>query len=217
MTEAIKNARNATITNIEELEQAIVDFEAVKNSMTLDPIELKFMISVFEKETNINNYYDETTQNNFQELLTEGKKAYDSGDEEIMYQTYVKMRNAFNDLCRYNTVYGNGNGDGKLTIADVTLGQKYIANIEKLNSSQLVALTCNDTFLIIITLTNLQKQIIGNCDVNLTVNFNRFLAYENIDADKRFFTFTDENINSVYSNLRAIFLEEYRSSFMSSN
>lgn len=61
MTEAIKNARNATITNIEELEQAIVDFEAVKNSMTLDPIELKFMISVFEKETNINNYYDETT------------------------------------------------------------------------------------------------------------------------------------------------------------
>lgn len=134
-----------------------------------------------------------------------------------MYQTYVKMRNAFNDLCRYNTVYGDGNGDGKLTIADVTLGQKYLANIEKLNSSQLVALTCNDTFLIIITLTNLQKQIIGNCDVNLTVNFNRFLAYENIDADKRFFTFTDENINSVYSNLRAIFLEEYRSSFMSSN
>lgn len=201
MENAIAYAREREITNDEELQVAYADLEAVASKMCVDIDELNFMISLFEQETNINNYYDENIWTDFQNLLEKAKIVAMSDDEEAIHHTYIEMRNSFNNLCKYNTINGDLNGDGLLNVKDATYGQKYLAELVEFNSSQtMVSLIDykNITGITIETITKMQKYIIGRDNVFENDNLDALIAYEGLDENARVFTNIDGNANYVY-------------------
>lgn len=203
MKYAIETARNAEINTIEELENVKEEFDLTVSSMTLDKTELEFMIYLFEKEKNDDYYYDDETWNSFQSVLKDGKQALETGDEEIMYCTYIRMRNKFNELCKYNNEYGDFNGDGVLNVLDITFAQKYLVNSVEFNSSQLTISQFNfSDSLRIDDLTNLQKYIIGTCEKMNNSHLDSVLSLEDLDEDVRKFTPDFEKANFVYNTER---------------
>lgn len=204
MTVAVEEARNAVINTEDELEMAKADFDQVVSTMTLDKEELEFMIYLFEKENNGDNYYDEETWNRFQSVLADGKLALESGDEEAMYCAYIKMRNEFNNICTYNTEYGDFNGDGSLSVTDITFAQKYLAGLEKFNYSQLTIAQFNYwDFLTVADLTNLQKYLVGTCEKMRNSHLEAVLSLEELDVNTRKFTPKTENSNFIYKSERS--------------
>lgn len=198
MTEAIAVARSTEITTQDELEKARVDFEQVVATMTLDPEELEFMIYLFEKETNENGYYDELTWSKFRSVLAEGKQALESGDEEVMYCAYIDMRNEFDDLCKYNTEYGDFDGDGALSVKDVTMAQKYLADLVEFNSSQELMSRFDFGFLDINKVTNLQKYIVGSAEKMGNYRMDELMNFEGFDVNNREFGVATQNVNPIY-------------------
>lgn len=198
MIEAIAVARSTEITTQDELEKARVDFEQVVATMTLDPEELEFMIYLFEKETNENGYYDEATWSKFQSVLAEGKRALESGDEEVMYCAYIDMRNEYNNLCIYNTEYGDFDGDGVLSVKDVTMAQKYLVNLVEFNSSQELMSRFDFGFLNITKVTNLQKYIVGSAEKMGNYRMDELIKYEGLDVNNREFGPATQNVNPIY-------------------
>lgn len=207
MTEAIAVARSTEITTQDELEKARVDFEQVVATMTLDPEELEFMIYLFEKETNENGYYDELTWSKFQSVLAEGKRALETGDEEVMYCAYIDMRNEFDDLCIYNTEYGDFDGDGVLSVKDVTMAQKYLANLIEFNSSQELMSRFNFGFLDVNKVTNLQKYIVGSAEKMSNYEMNKLMNFEGFDVNNREFGVATQNVNPIYYREYSIYFD----------
>ena len=199
MTEAVDVARKTAINSEEELAKAKTDFNHIVSTMTLEKEELEFMVSLFEKEKNDNNYYDEETWNGFQSVLAYGKQALQSEDEELMYHSYIKMRNTFNNICKYNTEYADFNGDGVLNITDITLAQKYLVNSVEFNYSQCTIAQFNYCdFLRIDDLTNLQKYIVGNGEKMKTKHLDNVLSLQDLDISTRKFIPEMENSNYIY-------------------
>lgn len=197
MQEAIDYARERTITTVEELEVAYADMNSVIETMCVSKRNLEFMIYLFEKETNINNYYDEETWNNFQLVLEKGKQAYESVDEEFIHSTYIEMRNTYNNLCIYNTVKGDLNGDGVLSVLDATLAQKYLADLVEFNSSQRLLMRMKNG-VTVNSVTTMQKVLVGSEAEVTCINLDDLVEYEGIDPNTRRFTYIDETINEIY-------------------
>ena len=209
MKDAISYARERTITNNAELEIAYADLEEVATMMCVDKSSLEFMIYLFEQETNVNNYYDDDTWNDFRLLLEKGEQAFESNDEKLIHKTYIEMRNSYNNLCIYNTVKGDFNGDGRLSIADVTYAQKYLADLVEFNSSQEMLSKIKLSYtsgLNIESVTKMQKYIIG-LETDFTNEYlDNLMAYDEIAEDAYYFTIIDEQVNIVYS----LKYDEYR-------
>ncbi len=197
--DAVEFVRTSSVSTLDELNQVEAEFNKVVSSMCVDKRELEFMISLFEKEINIDSYYDNETWNNFQTVLEEGKLVLDSDDEKVIHRTYIKMRNTFNDICRYNTEYGDFNGDGRLSVADITLGQKYLAQLLQFNSSQRTISQFNYwNFLKIEDLTDLQKYMVGTGEKMPNRHLQQVLELEDLDVNERRFYLDYENANFVY-------------------
>ncbi len=99
-----------------------------------------------------------------QQLITDAKTAYYSGDEQLVHHVYIKMRNTYDALCKYNTVYGDFSGDGELNVVDVTYLQKYIVELTEFNSSQKMLSYINGEDVSgasIKTATYMQKYMVG--------------------------------------------------------
>ncbi len=164
MAVAVEEVRARTITTASQLEQAYADMFEVSSTMYVEKGELKYMYYLFINENNDNGYYSDELWNEVQQLITDAKTAYYSGDEQLVHHVYIKMRNTYDALCKYNTVYGDFSGDGELNVVDVTYLQKYIVELTEFNSSQKMLSYINGEDVSgasIKTATYMQKYIVG--------------------------------------------------------
>lgn len=183
LTEAIAYARERTITTKSELDEAYADMLDATAKMCVNKEELEFMIYLFEKETNINGYYDAKTWNNFQLLLEDAREAYESDDEKLVHHVYIDMRNTYDDICTYNTVYGDFNGDGILNVVDITYAQKYLVDSIDFNASQEYLTYIKGesvSGLSVTTVTYMQKYIVGLVTEFENPSLDELSAYEGL-------------------------------------
>lgn len=136
--------------------------ESAADNMCIDSSELKWMLDYMEKDYNSTGYYDEETMSNIKEIYEKALSAYYSGDESQIHISYVNMRNELNKLCRYNQVQGDINLNGKLDIDDITLMQKDLACLTKLNSSQMFIASYNNHDTSVKTVTMWQTILVGD-------------------------------------------------------
>ena len=207
MAAAIVYARERTITTVSELEDAYADLAEATSMMYVDKDELKFMYYLFIQEKNEDDYYDEKTWDEFQQLITDAKEAYYGDDEKLVHHIYIKMRNTYDDLCAYNTVYGDFNGDGVLNVNDITYAQKYLVDLVDFNSSQKMLSNIEGedvSGLSITAVTYMQKYIsglateFGNTRLDVIVSADELIEGYNIDPSTHDYIFqSDENI--IYS------------------
>ncbi|MGN0502827.1 MAG: dockerin type I repeat-containing protein [Ruminococcus sp.] len=208
MADAIAYAKERKITTVSELEDAYVDLMEVTSKMYVDKDELKFMYYLFTQESNSEGYYDNETWSEFQKLIVDAKEAYYSENEQLIHHVYIKMRNTFDDICTYNTVYGDFNGDGILNVSDITYAQKYLAESVDFNSSQTMLSYINGeevSGLSIATVTYMQKYIsgtvteFGNTILDNLVDADALIEGYNIDPITFEYIFQNEE-NVIYSN-----------------
>ena len=107
----------------------------LRDNLTLDSLELEYLIEFCSWETNENNYYPEDLWNKFQSALTEAKTTEFATDKE-MTEAFWKLYFAYNELCAVNQTPGDVNFDGKVNVLDATELQLAVAEITTLNSSQ---------------------------------------------------------------------------------
>ncbi len=189
MAIAVEDARSRTITTASQLEQAYADMFEVSSTMYVEKGELKYMYYLFIHENNDDGYYSDELWSEVQQLITDAKTAYYSGDEQLVHHVYIKMRNTYDALCKYNTVYGDFSGDSELNVLDVTYLQKYIAESIEFNSSQKM-LSCIDGEDVygasIKSATYMQKYIVdsvtqfGNGDLDKLVGADPLVEGDNI-------------------------------------
>lgn len=95
--------------------------------------ELGFLIKLCEQEENSDGFYDETLWTEFQSALTEAKRVYTENTENGTVtgntKQYWDLYGAYNKLCAVITIAGDTDGDGSVTILDVTNIQRALANI----------------------------------------------------------------------------------------
>lgn len=190
-----------TPEELKEMDDALQDSIL---GLRIDPCELDAMIKIAKEETNNDNYYDESTWNDFRSVIEESEAVLGTGDIDKIHNQYLKIRIAYNNLCKYNTTFGDTNGDGSVDIRDATLMQKYSTKIKELNSSQIfvsqIGTHSYDDFNIDIKdATLLQKKVTeeakipGDCCSNLT----KLMNY-NLTMDEYYFSKEDERSNASY-------------------
>ncbi len=210
MAVAVEDVRSRTITTASQLEQAYADLLEVSSTMYVEKSELKYMYYLFINENNDNGYYSDELWNEVQQLITDAKTAYYSGDEQLVHHVYIKMRNTYDALCKYNTVYGDFSGDGELNVVDVTYLQKYIAELTEFNSSQKTLSCINGEGVggaSIKTATYMQKYMVGlvtqfgNRDLDKLVAAEPFVEGFNVDPVTFECVLVSENDNNyLYSS-----------------
>lgn len=124
----------------EEVDSDLAVIAEMNRTATVGSFELNEVIKVLETESNTAGYYDDDIWAETQRVLREAQSAAQGTDYEAVHIAYINACNHINRIALYNTVYGDVNRDGKLTISDITYLQKVIAHINPhLNISQLTA------------------------------------------------------------------------------
>lgn len=129
------NGEEVTLKQIDEQRSAI---ELAYDELILVKEDLEFLICFCQGENNNDNYYDADTWQDYLNCISNAQAVYD--DETITDKRVTKafwdLLFAYNSLCLSNSIIGDVDGDGKVTILDVTLIQRYIAKGVSFNSSQ---------------------------------------------------------------------------------
>lgn len=135
---------NKEDVTIEEVDSLLNTIEADLENVCVERYELEFMLALVDKE-NTNNYYDEATWAEFESVVSRANEllADENTSDSDITAAYWDLRFKFNEMCAYNQVMGDVDGDGDVTILDATLLQRALAEYVELNCSQVfVASVC---------------------------------------------------------------------------
>ena len=117
------------------------------------------------------NWWTESLWTEFQTKIADLKTALDGGDEKTIDTAYKAVNYTLNEACNSKKIHGDVNGDGEVTITDVTLIQKYCAELETFSMVQKFNLLNNYNYdnatrfaPKIDDATSLQKELIGLID-----------------------------------------------------
>ena len=115
-------------------------------------------------------WWTESLWEEFQTEIADLKTALDGGDEKTIDTAYKALNYTFNEACNSHKVFGDVNRDGKATIMDATMIQKYLAELEPLSGVQRFNALCGLTGeykVSIFSVTYLQEELAGNInDIN---------------------------------------------------
>ncbi len=129
------------VPTVEEINSFYPKLDAAAEKVILFRRELKYLIDHCGFETNNNSYYPQDLWEYFQECLEKAVDVYTKETEGIeVSRVYWDLKFAYNKLCVVNTVSGDVDKSGELSILDVTLVQMNLAQMCSLNSSQLTVL-----------------------------------------------------------------------------
>ncbi len=119
--------------------------EAEKN-LCVDKSELEFLVNFCKSENNDNNYYSEPLWKDFTLSLNKAKNhlTLEINDREIN-TAFWELYFSYNDLCVYNQVSGDVDGDGRVSVMDGTLISKYLVGGKTLNFSQKFVAAVNNS------------------------------------------------------------------------
>lgn len=154
-TQATKNASAALIDSLagktyQTIFELAVDrakLHFLINYSMVDKSELAKIIRIWNAETNDDNYYDEDTWKELKIYRSRLQIAYDetTTEEEIIHDDFIGGINKLNKWCAYTKVYGDLDHNGKLTIGDVTVLQRALAeNGAPLHIPQIAALNAGN-------------------------------------------------------------------------
>lgn len=194
-------------TTIEEFEKADEILDETVEKMYIDKSELKWLLEYMKRDIDTTGYYDEETMKQLTEVYNTAQQAYDSGNEKEIHYAYVAMRNELNRLCVYNKTWGDVSGDGVCNIIDVTIMQKHLCGLYKLNSSQAFVAKFNKNA-DISTVTEWQQGIVGLETLpSNSFYFDIIKAYGDIDVNLKNYhakfnydgkEYSLEKINNLY-------------------
>ena len=129
------------VPTVEEINSYYRRLDEAAKKVILYRGELKYLIDHCGYETNDDSYYPQDIWEHFQDCL---ERAVDVYTKEIrgieVSQVYWDLKFAYNELCVVNTVSGDLDNSGKLSIFDVTLVQMNLVQMCSFNSSQLTIL-----------------------------------------------------------------------------
>ena len=209
MEDAIKKIRSEidSYTTEEQINDATALLDSCKAQMYVQAKELKFMLDLMEADYNDTSYYDAETSAEIKSVYEAAKAAYESNVEKDIHISYLKMRDELNKLCLAVKVVGDVNNDGKLSIRDITIMQKYLAGSATLTSAQRFASGFDVEHNNINQVTEFQKYLNDN-----TLNTNICLYVKNnikALADDYMVFYPDlEYFNPVTEALNHMFMAE---------
>ena len=131
--------------------------------------------------------------------------------EKDIHISYLKMRDELNKLCLAVKVVGDVNNDGKLSIRDITIMQKYLAGSATLTSAQRFASGFDPLHNSITQITEFQKHINKSSTCSYIYDYVKGNIKDLADyymvfyPDLEFFTpgfDGTESFNAMYSNTR---------------
>ncbi len=210
---AINKARTEedSYTTIEQVDEAINLLNECEANLCIDKTELKFMLDYMYDDYYSVGYYDDALYAELKEVYENAQNAYSNGSDRDVNNAYIKMRNEFNRLCATVKFAGDLNKDGKCDVADITMMQKYLAKLTRLNTAQRFAAGIDDSNRKIDNVTEFQKYIVGlteSCTgrggyFNADYNIKRFSEdYFEYDLDNVYFPSFLEEDNRMYWNDR---------------
>ena len=146
---------------IEEMDNYYERLDNAAEKVVLYRSELEFLIDHCSTEKNDNSYYPTELWVDFQDSLKTAVDVYNSEVEgiEVSY-AYWDLKFAYNKLCALSSVSGDVDNSGDLTIFDVTIVQKCVAQMCDFNSAQLTVLDMSaQEDVTIMEATKLQRDI----------------------------------------------------------
>ncbi len=140
--------------------------DEAEKSLCVDKSELEFLAGFCKSENNDNGYYSESLWNEFKLSLNNAKNllSNESNDKEIN-TAFWELYFSYNDLCVYNQVPGDVDGDGRVSVMDGTLISKYLVGEKTLNFSQkFVAAVNNSVYdgLSVMDSTEIHKSLVND-------------------------------------------------------
>lgn len=137
VTDITPDVYSGEVEPFDEIEEHMVAIDEAYAQMILEKSELEFLVNFCEAETN-SGYYGDEVWDSFTEQLDAAKAILN--DESIVdtrvTEAFWSLMEAYNQLCLYNNVMGDVDGDGVVTVMDASLIQLYLAKLTDLNSSQ---------------------------------------------------------------------------------
>lgn len=131
---------------LEQMQAYTDELTAAVDSLVLEKTELEFLLLFVGEESNDNGYYSEKLWNDFTQKYAQAEAVY--ADETIndtrVTEAFWNLYMSFNNLCLSNMTPGDIDGDGKVTILDVTLLQKELVQMYTMNSSQIFVADVSD-------------------------------------------------------------------------
>lgn len=117
--------------------------ESGEDAFAVDKSELEFLYDFCQGQISDGDYFSPEFISEFAEAAAQAKAAADNYSEitpEEAEEAYWKLFKAYNDACLYNSLGGDVDGNGQVSVSDVTLLQKFTAKLNEMNCSQMYTL-----------------------------------------------------------------------------
>lgn len=123
-------------TTVDEIENANQTLDEAVKKMYVADFELEWLLNYMKRDCEDNGYYNEEISAQIKTIYKGAEEALDSKDGESIHKAYIELRNLLSRLCQYNPHRGDTDGNGRFDVNDITIAQRYLAQMEKINSSQ---------------------------------------------------------------------------------
>lgn len=158
--------------------------EGSSEAFAVDKAELEFLYSFCQDKASDENYFSQEFIAQYTAAMEQLKNAADNYEQVGQAQAeeaYWNMFETYNDACLYNSIAGDVDGDGKKSISDVTLMQKFTARIETMNCSQMYMLGAFSAEEIDISKsTNLQMALAGFNSFDISESYTELEANRDV-------------------------------------
>ncbi|MCH5297962.1 MAG: dockerin type I repeat-containing protein [Ruminococcus sp.] len=106
------------------------------NNLCVDVFYAKETYVLSLNEHNENGFYDENDWNDFVTKRDNLRDSFKTGNEYVISYAFFELVDSFIDMTSKYTLPGDVNNDGKISVDDATLVQKYLAGVEELTELQ---------------------------------------------------------------------------------
>lgn len=192
-------------TPMEEItiEEAQANYSKLCNavdSVRMSEKELNFIVSICEKWlNNDNNYYGNEFWSAYTAQLDRTKEVianYETAAPADTQNAYWDLYEKFNEACVYNSAAGDMDGNGKVTIEDAGIIQKYLVGVYDFNASQIYAKNniAGKEDLNVKHATKIQMTVAGQETLEKSYSFTRL---ENYLSEEKSIYDLDYKINDI--------------------
>ncbi len=185
----------------EDYENQYNRLKSTLDSLVVSKGALRSLINFCTEEKNGNGYYSEELWNEFVEKLNNAQSVYDDEvivEEYRITESFFELLHSHLMLCSSNTMFGDIDNDGKISVLDATQLQRALAKLGELNSSQKLISESN-----ILYATEIQRylaKLVYSLEIENSIldDYVEYTMYSNIHAPN--FRFESWKYNYFFVN-----------------